>query len=286
MGVDPKAKELGLVDQPGLPEEVDGVVRVEGFLLNGQGQIGQLPHPRLHLFQQGLIQGECALGQDEQSAAEGVFHGNALHVFPARHIVKGFQHQKDRAALIGLNSGLVLGGNHFQRAVPVQNLVELAELSVPVNQQDVAGKPILEIRRDGAVGCSVGVGVFRAVHGDRKHFLFFHKIASFMCRYPLEKRAARYSNSLFLSYDIFLKNTRRIPRRIPFYKSKLPRFGRKSCVLRQSTRKATGVLFQLRRTAHLPAKTARPEERPLQLQDVRKGKVQLQKHSFLAAPTL
>ena len=179
VGVDAEAEELGLVDQPGPAEQLHGVVGVDGLLLDGQRGGGQLPHPLLHPAQQGLVQGEISPGQEKEGAAEGVLHGDAFHILPARHVIEGLQHQEDGAALIGLDAGPVLGGDHFQRAVPIQNFVELAELPVTVDQQDVVRGPALKIRRNGAVGRSVRIGVFHAVHGDLDHFFLFHRMASF-----------------------------------------------------------------------------------------------------------
>ncbi len=92
VGVDAEAEELGFVDLPVLPEQVDGVIGAEGPLLDGLSRGGQFPHAGLHPVQQGLVQGEIAPGQDEKGAAEGVFHRQALHVLPARHVVKGLEH--------------------------------------------------------------------------------------------------------------------------------------------------------------------------------------------------
>ena len=175
-GVDPEAEQIGLVDQPGLAEQLHGVVGGDRPLLDGKGLGGQLPHPLLHPVQEGLIQGKAAPGQTEQSAAEGVLHRDALHVFPARHIVEGLQHEKYRAALIGLDARLVLGGDHFQGAVPVQGFVQLTELAVPVDQQDVIGAAVLKISSHGAVGRPVGVGALLPSHGDFYQLLFLHKI--------------------------------------------------------------------------------------------------------------
>ena len=180
VGIDPEAEELGLVNQSVLTENLHGVVRAEGLFFNGQGLGRQLPHTGFHPFQQGFVQGEIALGQDKKRAAEGVFHRNALHVFPARHVVKGFQHQKDRAALIGLDTGLIQGGDHPKGAVPVQDLVKLAKFSVPVDQQDIAGRPVLKVRRNGLIRGSAGIDVFLAVHSNLQQIFFFHGMASFM----------------------------------------------------------------------------------------------------------
>ena len=166
------------MDQSGLPEELNGVVGVDGPLFDGHCRRGQFPHPRFHPCKQRLIQGKITPGQNEEGAAEGVFHGDALHILPAYHVVEGLQHQKDCASLIGLNTGLVLSGDHFQRTVPVQGLVELAELSVSVYQQDIPGIPVLKVRRDSAVGRPAGIGVICAVHSDLYHSLFFHGMAS------------------------------------------------------------------------------------------------------------
>ena len=89
MGVDAEAEEPGLVDHPGLKEQLHGVVGADGALLNGQGLGGQLPHPGLHPVQQGLVQSKIPPGQDEKGAAQGVFHRNALYIFLARHVVEG-----------------------------------------------------------------------------------------------------------------------------------------------------------------------------------------------------
>ena len=155
--------------------------------MGGQGQGGQLPHPHLHPVQQGLVQNEIALDPDKQGAAEGVGHADAFHVLPAGYVIKRFEHEEDRAALIGLDAGYVLGGNHVQRAVPVQGLVELTELAVPVDQQDIMGKPLLKIRRDGAVGRPLGIGIFHAVYHDLCHFLFYHMVASSYNKFQVNK---------------------------------------------------------------------------------------------------
>ena len=178
MGVDPETKKLGLVDHTGLAEQLHGVVGADGFLLDGQRLGGELPHPGLYPVQQSLVQCEAALGQDEEGAAEGVLHRQTLHMLAAHHIIEGLQHKKDGAALIGLDAGLVLGGDHLQRTVPVQNLVELAELSVAVDQQDIPGDPVLKVRGYGAVGRSAGVGVRLAVYSNVQHSLFVHRMAS------------------------------------------------------------------------------------------------------------
>ena len=161
-------------------EELDGVVGGHGALLNGQRLGGQLPHPLLDPVQKGLVQGKVPLGADEQGAAEGVLHAHPLHLLPARHVVERLEHQEDRAALIGLDAGNVPGGDHFQGAVPVQGLVELAELPVPVHQQDITGKPLLEVRRHGAAGRPVGIGAFLALYRDLHHSLFVHMTASYL----------------------------------------------------------------------------------------------------------
>ena len=109
----------------------------------------------------------AAPGQNKQGTAEGILHRQALHPLRPHYVMERLEHQKYCAALIGLDAGLILGGDHPQGAVPVQGLVELTELSVPVDQQDVAGEPVLKVRRDDAVGRCVGVGVRLAVHSDR-----------------------------------------------------------------------------------------------------------------------
>ena len=108
--------------------------------------------------------------------ADGILHGDALHVFTARHIVEGFQHQEDRAALIGLHPRLILGCEHFEGAVPVQGLMQLTELSVPVDQQDVIRIIFLKIRGDHPVWRPEGVCMLRSIHGYLHHFRVFHKI--------------------------------------------------------------------------------------------------------------
>ena len=171
MGVHPEAEQLGLVHQPLPAEQLHGVVGVEGTLLNGQGGGGHLPHTGLHPVQQGLVQGKAPLGAEEQGAAEGVVHGQAVHVFRARHIVERLDHQEHRAALVGLDAGYVPGGDQAQGAVPVQRLVKLAQLAVPVHQQNVVGIPVLEVGGDAAEGGAAGVIVPHAVDRYR---LFLH----------------------------------------------------------------------------------------------------------------
>ena len=58
--------------------------------------------------------------------------------------------------------------------------MEFAELSIPVDQQDITGKPLLKVRRNDAVGHPLRIGVFRTVYYDLYHFLFFHMTASYM----------------------------------------------------------------------------------------------------------
>lgn len=100
----------------------------------------ELPHPGLYPFQQSLIRRELPLGAAEQSVAQGELHRDSLHIFPAYRIIKGLQHQQNGAALIGLASGLVGGGDEGQCAVPVQYFVQLPELAIPVYQQNIRGE--------------------------------------------------------------------------------------------------------------------------------------------------
>ena len=178
MGVDAEAEQLRLVHQPLLLEQLYGVVGADGAFFNRQRLGGQLPHPLLHPVQQGLVQGKGAQRTDKEGPAEGALHTDALHVFPACHVIKCLQHQKNRAALIRLDARNILGGDHLQRTVPVQGLVELTQLSIPVHQQDIIGEARLDIRRDGAVGRPLGIGIFHTVYHDLYHSLFFHMAAS------------------------------------------------------------------------------------------------------------
>ena len=165
-------------------EELHGVFGAEGLLFNGNCRGGQFPHPCLHPIQQGLVQGEAAPGQDEEGAAQRVFHADVFHLLTAHDIIERLQHQQEGAALVGLETGLVLGGNHFQGTVPVQSLVELAELAVPVDQKDVIERAVLKVRGNGAVRGSAGIGVRCAVHSNSQNFFLVHGMASFMCDYP------------------------------------------------------------------------------------------------------
>ena len=151
---------------PGPEEQLHSVIGANGALFDGQRLGGQLPHTGLHPVQQSLIQRKLTPSQDKEGAAEGVFHRNPIHVFLARHIVKRFQHQQNRAALIGLDTGLVLGCDHFQRTVPVQKLVKLTQLPIPVDQQDIAGIAVLEVCHDSPVGRPAGIGVRLAVYNN------------------------------------------------------------------------------------------------------------------------
>ena len=189
-GVDPESQQLCLVRELLGLKQGDGVVSGDRVLPNGDGLGGKLPHVRLHPVQKRLVQAEGAAGQDEQGVAEGVLHGDALDAVPAQHIVKGLQHQENGASLIGLHAGPILDREQLQRAVPVQGLPQLAQLPVPVHQQDVAGVLPLKIFCDPLKGRAGGVGVPVLSHRDEVGL--FHRCISFpMLRRRSGRPAAR-----------------------------------------------------------------------------------------------
>ena len=181
MGVDAVAQEPGLIQHLRPLEHLHGVIGVDRLLLNGQRLGSYVPHTGFHTVQQRLAQGEAAPCPDEQGVADGILHGNSFYVFLARDIKEGFQHQEDRTALIGLHTWLFFRRDHLQRTVPVQRFVQLAELSVPVDQQNVVGKVLLKIGGDSPERCSEGIGVLSTVHGDLDHGSAFHQMIPPAC---------------------------------------------------------------------------------------------------------
>ena len=172
MGVDAVAQKTGFVLKAAGAEHGYGIVNVDGALFNGQRLGGELPHPGLYPFQQSLIRRELPLGAAEQSVAQGELHGDSLRIFPAYRIIKGFQHQQNGTALIGLASGLVGGGDEGQCAVPVQYFVQLPELAVPVYQQNIVGNLSLMVGSNDAKRRPGGVLASASVYGDVQHGLF------------------------------------------------------------------------------------------------------------------
>ena len=130
-------------------------------------------------------------------------------MLPAHHVAERLQHQEHRTALISLDAGLVLGGDHLQGTVPVHRLVELAELAAPVDQQDVAGIAVLDLCRNGPVGRAAGIGALHTVYHNRRHSLLFHWMTSFIYHDPSAGTRERQAPALLLlSYDILEKITR------------------------------------------------------------------------------
>ena len=173
-GADAVFQEPGLILHAVFCQKGRGVFDIHRLLFNGQNLTDQLPHPVLDPVQQGVIQREAASGPAEQSIAQGKFHPDVLHLLPAYHVIKCLEHQENGTALIGLAARLVGGGDHGEGAVPLHGLLQLTELAVPVHQQDLVGIVLLKFRGDGAVSGSVGILVYRAVHGDVQHG--FHRI--------------------------------------------------------------------------------------------------------------
>ena len=177
-GTDPKAEQLRLVQHPAAAEELHRVLGAEGAFPNGDRLADQLAHPLLHPVQQGLIQNEISLGSDEQGAADGILHRDALDALRPHRVIKSGEHQKDYAALIGLASRPVHRGDHAQGAVPVQGLVQLTQLSIPVHQEDVAGIAVLRISGDGLIGGAQGVVPGLPVYDHSPCACHFHEITS------------------------------------------------------------------------------------------------------------
>jgi hypothetical protein len=75
--------------------------------------------------------------------------------------------------------------------------MEFTEFSIPVNQKDLAGEPVLKIRRDDAIRRSVGIGIHFALYSNLYHSLLFHGITSSMIA-PLGRRTAELSGFLLL----------------------------------------------------------------------------------------
>ena len=175
-GADPVFQDPRLVLHTVGGEEGPGVLDVHRLLLDGQGLGGQLAHPLLHLGQQGGIQGKVTPCPAEQGIAQGELHPDVLHLVPAHRVVKGLQHQQDGAALIGLAAGLVRGGHHSQRAVPLDGLIQLPQLAVPVHQQDVVGMIPLHLVGHRLIGRARGVQALFSVYGHAKHVFVLHAV--------------------------------------------------------------------------------------------------------------
>ena len=174
-GADAVVQEPGLVLHAVGLQESHGLLNVHGPLFDGQGLVHKSTHPLLYLGQQVSVQGKAAVGLAEQGVAEGELHPDVFHIFPARHVVKSLEHQQNGTALIGLAARLVRAGDHGEGAVPLEGLVQLPELAVPVHQQDLVGIFRLKISGNGAVGGAVRVLVHPAVDGHVHHLCSFHK---------------------------------------------------------------------------------------------------------------
>ena len=175
MGIDPKLKQPGLVVHPIFLKQLHSVVRADRVFLNGDCLIYKQPHPLADLIQEGLVEDKAALGPNKQPWANRVFHRNSLHVFAACHIIKGLEHQKDRASLVGLDAGLVLCCDYVQGAVPVQCFIQLTELPVSADQQNIVFIFLLKVSGNGLISGPIGVGARSLAHSYGAQFGLFHK---------------------------------------------------------------------------------------------------------------
>ena len=179
MRIDAVAEQAGLIQHPRPLEHLHGIVGADGAFLNRQRLCRHLPHTSLHTLQKRRIQSKVPLCPDKQGVTDGVFDGKPLHIFRTGYVMESLQHQKSHTAFVRLHSRLFFCRDHFQRTIPVQGLVQLTELSIPVDQQNLIGMLPLKINSDLLIRSSKGICTFHPVHDHIQQLLFFHDAASF-----------------------------------------------------------------------------------------------------------
>ncbi len=178
MGIDPKAEQLRLVVHLCFAKQFYSIIGIDGFFPNRYCLFGNRPHAAFNLVQQLLSQCEGPLCPDKQGMADGILDGNALNILPANHIIEGFQHQKNHTAFISLHPRLFFCRNHFQRAIPIQSLVQFTEFPVSIDKQNIMRISFLKISSYRLIQSSFWINIFNAIHVHFHHSRIFHRTAS------------------------------------------------------------------------------------------------------------